>query len=247
MTQTITVTGMILSAVPIGEYDKRIVILSTERGKISAFAKGARRPGSMLMGTTNPFVFGTFVLYEGRTSYTVQQTDIQNYFGELLTDMEAAYYGFYFLEFADYCTRENNDEKEILKLLYQTMRIVTKRSIPLPLIRYIFEMKLISLNGEAPQVFACVGCGNEKGPFWFSARKGGIVCESCKNQTTDAILLSQSSVYTLQFIVATPVEKLYTFTVSKEVLEQLGKVAQRYMDVYIGHRFKSLEMLKLLS
>lgn len=230
-----------------GEYDKRIVLLTKERGKISAFAKGARRPNSMLVGTTNPFVFGRFTLYEGRSSYTVQQTEISNYFGELMTDMEGAYYGFYFLEFAQYCTRENNDETEILKLLYQTMRIVVKRSIPLPLIRYIFEIKMICLDGEAPRVFECVACQKKEEPFWFSASKGGILCRNCKGDAMDAIPLTRSAVYALQFIVATPIEKLYTFTVSREVLEQLKKAAARYVDVYVGHTFRSLEMLEMMQ
>ena len=69
----------------------------------------------MLVGTTSPFLFGTFTLYEGRSSYTMQQAEIQNYFGELRTDIEAVSYGFYFLEFAEYVTRENNDETEIFK------------------------------------------------------------------------------------------------------------------------------------
>ena len=54
---------------------------------------------------------------------------------------KAAYYAFYFLEFADFYTREANDEREMLKLLYQTMRVLTKKIIPFELVRYIFELK----------------------------------------------------------------------------------------------------------
>ena len=141
---------MVLKAEPIGESDSRVVILTKEIGKISAFARGARKQTSRLLAATNPFSFGTFRLYAGRSSYNLTEADISNYFEGLRTDFEGAYYGMYFLEVMDYYTRENNEDKEMLKLLYQSLRALMHEKLPNRLIRYIFEIKAMVLSGEFP-------------------------------------------------------------------------------------------------
>ena len=101
MADIVQVTGFILSSMPVGEYDRRIVILSKELGKISAFAKGARRPNSHLIGVTRPFIFGTFECYRGRDSYTIFKAEVKIYFEELVSDLDSLWYGEYYAEIAE--------------------------------------------------------------------------------------------------------------------------------------------------
>lgn len=144
------ITGMVIKAEPVNDFDRRVVFLTKEKGKISAFARGARKQSSKFLAATNPFCFGTFKLYEGRTSYNVMEAEVTNYFEGLRKDYEKACYGMYFLEVMDYYTRENNDEKEMLKLLYQSLRALLHEGLSNALVRYIFEMKAMVLNGEFP-------------------------------------------------------------------------------------------------
>lgn len=213
MQDFVIVTGMILQALPIGEYDRRVLVLTRERGKISAFAKGARRQNSRLMARTNPFCFGTFKLYEGRNSYSLVDGEISNYFDGFREDLEGAVYGMYFLEVADYYTRENNDEKDMLSLLYQSLRALLLPAIPNELVRYIYEMKALAVNGEFPGV------------------------------PKDAPLLPDT-VYTIEYVAAAGLDKLYTFVVSDGVLEELSRCAEKYRKRFMGNNFKSLEILE---
>ena len=248
MNQAVIVTGMVLLSAAIGEYDKRVVILTKERGKISVFARGARRPNNHLMGLVNPFSFGRFELYEGRDSYTLKQGEIANYFTEIRTDMEASCYGMYFMEFASYYTREANDETQALKLLYQTIRTLCTYKIPLPLIRCIYELKLICINGEGPQVKTCMKCKKEAQNVYFNTRMGGVICAVCEVGKTEGIIkLHTSTLYALQYIVGSTVEKLYSFTVSEEVLAQLQIIMKQYIAEYVDKKFKTLEILEQIT
>ncbi|MCC8061016.1 MAG: DNA repair protein RecO [Clostridiales bacterium] len=148
MRDTAELTGMVLKASPVGEHDRRLVILTRERGKITAFARGARRPGNPLMAVSRPLAFGLFRLYEGREAYNLHGAEISNFFAEISGDVAAACYASYFLEFADYYGRENMDCAEMLLLLYQSVRALLKPSLPNSLVQLIFELRAMAANGE---------------------------------------------------------------------------------------------------
>lgn len=69
----------------------------------------------------------------------------------------------YLCELADYYTRENLDADDILLLLYQSFRAIESDAIDNKLIRYIYEWRMLLINGEAPNVFSCGVCGNKCG------------------------------------------------------------------------------------
>ena len=214
MRELVSVTGMVLKASHVGEYDKRLVILTCERGKITAFARGVRRPGNSMMAGSNPFVFGKFSLKEGKDAYTLDHVDVINYFREIAEDIEAACYGSYFLEFADYYGRENVEAVEILKLLYQSLRAILKRSIPNRLVKSIFELKLMQLNGEY------------------------------RDQPLGRI--SETTVYTWEYVLYTSVEKLYTFTVKDDILLEFEKCVNENKRRFVDKQFHSLDILENL-
>ena len=59
----IILTGIVLSTMPVGEYDRRVVI--PPKQERSRRLHGARRPEQSLCRYSSPFSFGTFTMYRG--------------------------------------------------------------------------------------------------------------------------------------------------------------------------------------
>ena len=51
----------------------------------------------------------------------------------------------------------------------------------------------------------------------------------------------------MQYIVSTPLNKLFTFTVSEEVLREFGDVMKRFLEKQVGRTMKSEQMLEILG
>lgn len=243
MVSNITLTGMVLVAAPVNDYDKRLVILTKERGKITAFAKGARRPNSKFVAGSRPFSFGEFTLYQGRDAYTLFGINITNYFEDMTTDIDKVYYSTYFMELAEYFSRENIEAKDMLNLIYVSFNTILKDVIPLKLIKLIYELKIFTINGIYPNVYECTECGAKEGINYFSLIKDGAICKECKNAVKDAIEIDTSTFYTIQFIISSPIGKLYSFTVSEQVMTEFNMIMSRWMSLHCDKKFKSLELI----
>ena len=252
MGQQVKVTGIVLSATNVSDYDKRVVLLTKERGKIAAFARGARKMNSPLLAACQPFTYGIFTIFEGK-NYNINAAQVEDYFEELRTDLQGLYRGFYFCEMADYFTVERNDELVIMQLLYLSLNALRKKVIDGALIQVIFEIKILALFGLMMETARCIECSVQCSDTkdntssvltHFCSERGGVVCESCAQQLPHCIPMQESTLYALQFIVSQPVNKLYRFQVTKDVLDELKQISADYQRVHINHRFQSLEFLQ---
>ncbi len=217
MTEYITTKAIILKTSNLGEYDKRMVVLTAENGKITVFARGVRRQGSPNLASCSPFSYGQLRAFPGRNAYTMVDFAVENYFEALRKDFEVACVGMYFLEVADYYTRENSDDLEMMKLLYVALRALEKKASAgegdLELIRYAYELKAIAVNGEFG------------GSSVLTGLSGG--CRA-----------------SLDHIGTCPLKALFAFEVSPSVKEELKNAAAWFRERFLKGNFKSLTLLE---
>ncbi|MDR0964021.1 MAG: DNA repair protein RecO [Clostridium sp.] len=223
MMEVLSITGMIIWQVPSGEYDRRVTIFCKERGKITALAKGARKPTGKLGAVSFPYCFGKFTLIPSRSFYIIKEAVIENYFEGLHQDYEGACYAAYFAEIACVCAQENNDEAEFLKLLYQTLRALLAENIPNRLVRVTYELKVLFLNGEIPHTLT---------PQDLSFAPPNHI---------------EPLMRAYEHIFISKVQSLYTFSLSEEVRHDLERLTLSFVQIAWNYSFKSLAILKTLG
>ncbi len=242
MDQANVITGIVLKATPVGESDKRVTILTKEYGKLTAFARGSRRAKSPLIAASQPFAFGQFELYMGRSSNNMQRAKIQYYFRDLTLDYDTSCLGFYILEVADYYCADYAPDVEMLTLVFQSLRALESGKFTKELIRGIFELKTLVIAGMYPDLFHCLSCKKDLHLSYIDFVKNGIYCKEC-GQGLSIKELDPSCLYALQYVIAKPAKSLYCFQLSKEVQKQFCMVVRAFFDKYTNHRFNSAQFL----
>ena len=245
--ERIHVTGVVLSTMPVGEADVRLVLLTGELGKIHVFARGAKRPKSPYGAACNPFVFGTFEIYEGRTAYTLAGVRVKRYFDELKKDYDAVCHGSYFLELADYFSRENVEAADQVNLIYLSLAALTSGRHSRRLVRAVYELRTLVHNGEYPDVFACRLCGRTDDLTFFSHRRSGCLCTSCAgsgNADFAAEPLMPAALSAMRHIITSPLRSLYSFRLSDAAEENLSFIVNETVSRTLDHPMKSAAFLE---
>ena len=108
----------------------------------------------------------------------------------------------------------------------------------------------ICAQGLCPSLFHCVCCERqpvEGEELFFSQQNHGILDKACLGHVNDAKRISAPALYAMQYIVTASLGKLYTFTVTEEVLHELERHIHTYIAANTEKRFKSLEILEIMS
>lgn len=239
------VQGIVIKEVNFGEADKIVTLFTQKQGKIQASAQGARKPKSRLIGATQFLCYGDFVLYSGKNMYRITQGEVLESFYNIRIDIEALSYATYFVELASEVIEEEHGNESLLKLLLNTLYMLSKDTRNDRHIKVVYELRLMSIIGYAPNLIHCIQCGDEKDTYYFNSEIGGIVCDRCivhKNEKKN-MLIEKGTLHAMRYILYSNHNKIFSFEVSEKVLSQLEDVMQDFIITHIGKNFKSLHFL----
>lgn len=172
--------ALVLSTLDFGEADRVVTLFTRERGRLSAFAAGARKSkrrfaGALQAGT---HLTARLVATRGETC-RLDGADIVRSFHRLRDDLARVSRALYCLELCRELTRDGQPHQALFDALLQYLGLLEeKQAGPTSLIK--FELDALQYTGFMPRLAPCALCAGPTGEFpRFDPEHGGVVCLAC--------------------------------------------------------------------
>lgn len=162
------------------EADSLLTLLTKKKGKISAIAKGVRKPNSRLRGGVQLFTLNDVLLHEGRNLDIVSQSQSLEAFSPLQENYKAMAMAAYWGELLDSFAVEGEADPELYNLALAGFHVLCLSTAELTI--RALEIKLLSQIGYTPCLDRCACCGEKLADnrnISFSSRQGGVLCHLC--------------------------------------------------------------------
>jgi DNA repair protein RecO (recombination protein O) len=191
-----------------GEADRILDLYTSNRGLISAIAKGIRRTRSRFGARLEPLACVEFMAYEGRTLDTITQAETLRSFHEVreyLPRFEAA--GGMVAAVRALSGGDEADPR-VFNLLYRGLDSLQGKTSGYATAEAAFGLKLSALAGYTPELDACVNCltapEEASGNPYFAPSLGGVLCSDCRAVAGDAFPLAPGAVRRLRTLISLP-------------------------------------------
>ncbi len=236
--------GIILKNRKYRETDSLLVIFTRKIGKVNAIAKGVQRPKSNLRAGVQPFCYSDFLLYKGRSLYTVSQCEPREVFYSIREDLKRLSYASYLVELVETVTNEGQTNNRLFNLLAKTLYILTEAEIEMDPIIRAFEIHFLEYSGFKPEFNQCINCGRSKSPSWkFSFQGGGVLCHLCFEEDLASRNISDLTLKLAIYLQAKDISDIKKLEINKNLNRALKELLRKYMAVHINkHSFKSLRL-----
>jgi len=170
--------GVVLRTIKLGEADRIVTFITEHRGKVRAVAKGVRKTKSRFGSRLEPLSHVALQLYEGRELDTVTQAETLDHFRPVREDMDRVARAAAMLEAVDHVAQQGEANTALYRMLVGALRALAARDAPA--IVGAFYWKLLALEGSAPLLAECAGCGTDAELVAFDLVEGGALCRTCR-------------------------------------------------------------------
>ena len=233
-------TAIILKKRDVNETDRLYTFFTREAGKVTAIARGVRKPEAKLAGQLETLMLGGVIVAKGKGKGNVTGAIAEENFSELRSDetllpmaMEAA-------GMLERILGEGEADEEMFRLvtslLFALEACAEKRDYDRArLLLEGFFFHLLSMLGYRIEAGRCAGGGEAlvRGErHSLSPEIGGIVCEMHRGSRSMAV--SEDGVKLLRLFLANPYESLGKIRVGDAGLAELEAMRKFFIQYILG-------------
>lgn len=179
----LTSDALVLRTYKLGETSKVVVLLTRERGKVRAVAKGARGGRPRYRSALEPLSEVRVGLYgrQGAELLRLGECELlRSAFRSGERGLETALFLSYLAELLDAFAQEGEAEDKVYRLALAVLEAAEGGTPGAVLGRYL-EAWLMKLHGIYPPLDRCAACGGPlpPGPLRYHRASHGFVCDDC--------------------------------------------------------------------
>lgn len=236
--------AVVLKKLNVGEADRILTLYTPRLGKLSAAARGVRRPKSKLGGHLELFTHSSLMLAKGKSLDTISQAQTVSSFLPLREDLWRSSLAFYASELVVQFTVEHVENYPVWQLLLETLHWLCEAEDGELVLRY-FELNLLSHVGYRPELHRCVSCGAPLEPTanFFSAGAGGVLCPRCRANEAAARPISVNAVKVMRFLLENGSAGARRLRVDLELSGELEAVMRQYIRYLLEREMKTVPWL----
>jgi DNA repair protein RecO (recombination protein O) len=241
--KTIKARGLVLREYEAGECDKRLVLLCKGHGRLTVFAKGARKPKSKFMAAAQLFTYADFVLADGAGFRALAQAEVIENFYNLRGDYERFAYAHLLAEICEKTIMDSLSCDGLLLLLLKALSHLNKESgLPAGQVASVFLFRFYNHYGIAPPLEACCLCGGEPVANAAFCREG-VLCAPCAGRVAHRVPLAPGALAALRHIPQSGLKEAFMFKADEAVLGQVFRAGMLYWDSHFEGKLKSLDLI----
>lgn len=212
---------------------------------MNAIAKGAKRNRSKFLSTTLQFCYGDYILFRGKSLYTINESSVIDSFRELLQDLESITYASYLCELVDICMIPEESNREFFKEFVSAFYLMKNKAVDNKLLARGIEVKLLDAAGYRLNLDVCSICGKAiNTSSYINMKYCGGLCSDCDK--THSIHVSNTDYNILKYLSKVNMQNIYKLSVSEESSKELYKILSTLIYSNFGKMAKSLDTLNYL-